>query len=293
MTKVAGSTLRRRGILAASTLAGLAGCAPVDLLNATIPTRGLRITRGVPYASGTLAANPRCRLDVYAPADLTRPAPVVVFFYGGSWQEGRRQDYLFVGAELARRGIVCVVPDYRVYPEVTYPDFVRDGAAAAAFALRRAPSWGGDPGRLFVAGHSAGAYIAAMLALDPGYLAACGSDRDRLAGMIGISGPYDFAPIVRPDIRAVFGAQADSQAVQPIAHVDGRNKPLLLLTGDADETVRPRNTLALAARIRQEGGPVEVRVFPGVDHIGTVGAFAPLLRGQAPVLDDVTSFVGA
>lgn len=269
---------------------GLAACAPVDLLNATIPTAGLRITRGIAYGDGALAANPRLRLDLYQPANARGPLPVVVFFYGGSWQEGRRQDYTFVAAELAARGFVVAVPDYRVYPEVTYPGFVVDGATAVAFALRAAPGWEGDSNRVFVMGHSAGAYIAAMLALEPAFLAAAGSDRRLLAGTIGISGPYDFRPIVRPDIRAVFAGEADSDAAQPISHVDGHNKPMLLLTGLDDTTVMPRNTLALAARIRALGGPVEVLTYPDVGHIGTVAAFAPLLRGRAPVLRDVVGF---
>jgi acetyl esterase/lipase len=280
-------------MLSLVALAGLGACAPVDLLNATIPTRDLRIVRGVPYATGPLAANPSCTLDVYRPKSLSGPAPVVVFFYGGSWQEGRRQDYLFVAAELASRGLVVVVPDYRVYPQVRYPQFLGDGATAVAFSLASAESWGGEKRRVFVAGHSAGAYIAVMLALDPAYLAAAGTDRTRIAGTIGISGPYDFRPIVRPDIRAVFGAAADSDEAQPISHVDGHNQPMLLLTGDADTTVLPRNTLALAARIRAAGGPAQVRVFPGVGHIGTVTAFAPLLRDHTPVLDDVVAFIAA
>lgn len=284
----------RRAVLALGVAAAaLAGCAPIDLLNATIPTSGLRMSRGVPYATGDLAVNPRLRLDVYRPAAPPAvPMPVIVFFYGGSWQEGRRQDYLFVAAELARRGWIAVVPDYRVYPETGYPGFLDDGAAAVAFVLRTTTSWGGDPRLVFVAGHSAGAYIAAMLALDPDYLAAVGVDRSRIAGTIGISGPYDFRPIVRRDVRAVFGAAADRDDAQPISHVDGRNRPMLLLTGEADDIVEPRNTIALAARIRAAGGPVTVRTYPGVGHIGTVAGFAPLLRGEAPVLDDVAGFVG-
>ena len=283
----------RRSLLAGlgTGIAALVGCAPVDLLNATIGTGGLRVRRALAYAPGELAGHSRLRLDVYAPESLPHPAPVVVFFYGGSWQEGRRGDYVFVAAALARRGMVVVVPDYRVFPEVTYPAFLADGAAAVTFASDHAAGWGGDPARTFVVGHSAGAYIAAMLALDPTYLALAGSSRERVAGTVGISGPYDFRPIVRPDIRAVFGAAADGDDAQPISHVDGRNRPLLLLTGEADTTVQPRNTHALAARIRAAGGPVAVRTYPGVGHIGTITAFAPLLRGDAPVPDDVAAFV--
>ncbi len=280
----------RRSVLAAPIAAMVSGCAPLDLVNATISTRGLRIDRDIAYAAGDLAANPRTRLDLYRKTPVISPAPLVVFFYGGSWQAGRREDYLFVATALARHGAVVVVPDYRVYPEVTYPAFIEDGAAATAFATRAASSRGADPSRVFLVGHSAGAYIAAMLALEPAYLARVGGDRARLAGTVGISGPYDFRPIVRPDIRAVFGPAADTDDAQPIGHVDGRNPRMLLLTGEADDTVQPRNTLALAARIRAAGGPVEARTYPGVGHIGTISSFAPLLPGP-PVLEDVTRFI--
>ena len=281
----------------AAGLGLLAGCAPVTLLNDTISRRDLTIVRGIPYGPGTLAANPRRALDVYRPYDRPGPLPVVVFFYGGSWEFGRRQEYLFVAAELARRGVIVMVPDYRVYPEVQFPGFLQDAAQAVAFAYRSAPSWGGDPHRVFVVGHSAGAWLAAMLALDPRWLAADGIDRQSIAGTVGISGPYDFLPIVRPDIQRVFApADADLRVTQPIDFVDGANRPMLLLQGLADHTVEPRNTTALAARIRADGGPVRMRLYPGIGHIGAITAFAPLfnsgwLDNGAPVLDDVAAFV--
>lgn len=274
---------------------GIIGCSPVGALNATISDRNLIITRDIPYSTGRLAADPRRQLDVYRPAAMPTPAdglPVVVFLYGGSWQYGSRSDYLFAAAEMARRGAVVMVPDYRVYPQVRFPAFIDDAAQAVAFARRAAVSWGGDPRRVFVIGHSAGAYMALMLALDPEYLAAAGVARDAIAGTVGISGPYDFLPIHRPDVRAVFASAAsDMASTQPITFADGRNRPLLLLQGSADETVEPRNTQALAARIQAAGGPVAERFYPGVGHIGAIAAMAPLFRGRAPVLDDVMQFV--
>ena len=255
------------------------------------------MVRDIPYGPGPLAADPRRVLDVYPPNDRPGPLPVVVFFYGGSWEFGRRQDYLFVAAALARRGMIVVVPDYRVYPQVHFPGFLQDAAQAVAWTLGSAASWGGDPHRVFVVGHSAGAWLAAMLALDPQWLAADGIDRDRIAGTVGISGPYDFLPIVRPDIQRVFAsADSDLRVTQPIDFVDGRNRPMLLLHGLADTTVEPRNTTALDSRIMAAGGPVQMRLYPGIGHIGAITAFAPLFRtgpldNGAPVLADVTAFV--
>ena len=264
----------------------LPACAPVDLLNATIKTEGLTIAKDIPYGAG-----PRRRFDIYRADASEGTLPVAVFFYGGSWQDGSKDDYLFVAAALARHGILVAVPDYRVYPEVQYPAFLRDAAQAVAFVRKGAPSWGGDPHRVFLVGHSAGAYIAAMLALDPEYLAAAGDSRDALAGMVGISGPYDFLPITGPDIRAVFDGSANSPASQPISYVDGHNPPMLLLQGDADTTVYPRNATALAARIRTAGGHVETKLYPGVGHVGAVLGFAPLFHDKSTVLDDVTQFI--
>ena len=269
----------------------LVACSPLGTLNDTISTRGVTVVRDIPYETGPLAGNPRLRLDVYRPSQISGTLPVVVFVYGGSWEFGSRQDYPFVADELARRGIVVMVPDYRVYPEVRFPDFLDDTAHAVAFAHHSAASWGGDPRRVFVVGHSAGAYNAAMLALAPEYLAAAGDDRDAIAGTVGIAGPYDFLPIKRADIRAVFASVPDLSVTQPIGYADGRNRPLLLLHGDADETVLPRNSAALAARIAAQGGRVALKLYPGVGHLGIVAAFAPLFRDRASTLDDVARFV--
>ena len=257
-----------------------------DILNATIATDGLSVRRRVPYGPTSRQA-----MDVWRPAGDAAGLPVVVFFYGGAWQNGRRQDYPFVAAPLARLGMVVAVADYRVFPQVRYPAFIEDGARAVATVRREAPAWGGDPDRVFVTGHSAGAYIAAMLALDPCWLAAAGEDRARLAGMVGLAGPYDFLPIQDEDIRAVFSAAADLRQTQPVAHVDGRNPPMLLLHGAADTTCYPRNTLALAARVRAAGGVAERRLYPGVGHIGIVIGMAPVFRFLAPVFRDFSGFV--
>lgn len=279
------ATLRALPLLL-SALAG--GCAPVDLLNATIPRGGVAITRDIAYGQG-----PRERLDIYRPKAGGAGRPVAVFFHGGGWRSGRKGDYLFVAAALARRGIVTVVPEYRLYPQARFPDFLRDCAGAVAWTLSHAAEYGGDAHRVSLVGHSAGAYNAAMLALDPALLRDAGASRARLAGMVGLAGPYDFLPITDPDVVPVFAGAGEDPASQPVSHADGRNPPLLLLSGDADRVVRPRNSLALASRVRQAGGAATLRIYRGIGHVGIVTAFAPLFRGRAPVLDDVAAFVAA
>lgn len=263
----------------------LAACAPVDLLNATVSRSGLSVTRGVEYERG-----PRGKLDIYRPAGATRKLPVIVFIYGGSWRSGARDDYLFVAATLARQGLVVVVPDYRVYPATRFPGFIQDSARAVAWTQSHAGMVGGDSNAVFLMGHSAGAYNVAMVALDPSFLRAAGGDRDRLAGWIGLAGPYDFLPIGDPDIIPIF-AGAEPALTQPITFADGRGPPALLLTGSDDTTVLPRNSLTLARKITSAGGVAGSKIYPGIGHIGIILAIAPGFRGKAPVLADVTSFI--
>ncbi|MGI4942742.1 MAG: alpha/beta hydrolase [Janthinobacterium lividum] len=264
----------------------LTACSPAALLNATVPSYGVSVTRDVAYAEG-----PRRRLDIYRPSGSGGKVPLVVFLYGGSWRTGSKEMYGFVALPLAARGAVVIVPDYRLYPEVAFPAFLDDNARAVAWAHAHASELGADPSRVFLVGHSAGAYNAAMLGLDPRLLAAAGYDRRRLAGIVGLAGPYDFLPITGEDIKPVFATVGDGPLSQPVSYVDGRNPPMLLLAGDADTTVNPRNTIALAEKVRAAGGSVEARILPGIGHIGIVIAFAPLFRSRAPVLDDVWAFI--
>jgi len=270
--------------IGALTALFLSGCSPADVLNLVVWRQGLDITQSVAYGAGA-----RHTLDVYRPG-AAKGLPVVVFFYGGSWQSGSRQIYRFVAAALARRGIVAVVPDYRVYPEVRYPGFIEDGASAVRWAKDNAARFGGDPDKLFLMGHSAGAYIAAMLALDSRWLGkvdlAPGRD---IAGLIGMSGPYDFLPLRDRTLKVIFGG--NDPAAQPISHVSAGAPPSLLVTGRRDGIVDPGNTARLAARLRAAGNAVTIRAYSWVGHLVIIGAFAPVLHFVAPVVDDVAAFV--
>jgi len=278
---------RCRALATLCLCALMPGCGPAELLNRTVDRDGLVVQLDLAYGPG-----PRQAMDVWRPAAPAAAAlPVVVFFYGGAWQTGQRGDYPFVAANLARRGHVVVVPDYRLYPQAGFPAFLQDAAAAVAAARRLAPGWGGDPARVVLMGHSAGAHIAAMLALDPRWLAAAGDSRDRIAGVVGIAGPYDFLPITGADIRAVFATAADLRDTQPVRFADGRAAPMLLLHGTDDRTVLPRNSTVLAERITASGGRARAVLYPGIGHIGIVLGFSELFRSRSPVLDDAAGFV--
>ena len=270
----------------------MAGCSPVVILNATVPSSGVERLSDIRYADRA-----RGTLDLYRPAGAAGPAaklPVVVFLFGGSWRTGEKGMYPFVGRPLAARGVLVAVPDYRTFPATGIPGILDDSAQAVAWVLAHAAEYGGDPGRVFVMGHSSGAYDAMMLALDPRWMERAGSDRKRLAGAIGLAGPYDFLPLKDPDVIEVFGADA-TPAFQPITYAGGQQAavapPLLLRAGADDRTVRPGNTPDLAARLRANGGQVDAALYPGIGHIGIITAFAPLFDGRAPVLDEVARFV--
>ncbi len=275
----------------ASSTVLLQGCSPLALLNGWVPSSTYSVKTDVGY--GPLA---RHQLDIYRPSSAQGAAPVVVFFYGGNWDSGARADYLFAGEALAAKGYVAVVPDYRLYSEVRYPDFLVDCAAAVRWVYQHITEFGGDPQRVFLMGHSAGAYNAAMLALNPAYLHAAGVDPRRVRGLIGLAGPYDFLPLTGPVAKAVFGFPDTPISTQPIQFASPAAPPALLLTGARDDAVKPGNSTRLAARLQQHGVQARVIVYPGMGHRMLLGALATPLRGLpgfGPVLDDVAGFVNA
>jgi acetyl esterase/lipase len=216
---------------------------------------------------------------------------VVVFFYGGAWQRGRRADYKFVAEALTSKGFVVVVPDYRLYPEVTFPSFLDDGGAAIAWTQKKIGSYGGDPQHVFVMGHSAGAYNAAMLAFDPHYVEAAGGRHADVIGFIGLAGPYDFLPFTSMTLENVFGSAPDLPATQPATFVETDSPRALVLYGERDTTVLPVHSKRLAQRIRAVGGRVSEVSYPDLGHASIVGVLAKPYRGRAPVLEEVARFI--
>jgi acetyl esterase/lipase len=261
---------------------------PVTVLNAIASVGHYEMRSGIPYAEGD-----RQTLDVYLPSKSDKPAPVVVFFYGGSWDQGDKSIYRFVGAALATRGFIAIIPDYRLYPEVRFPGFLEDGAKAVGWAHSQAAALGGDPGQIFLMGHSAGAHIAAMLTFDPQWLAAVGLDPSRnIKAMIGLAGPYDFLPLHSERLKDIFGPEDRLAATQPINFVTANAPPVFLGAAEEDSFVKPRNTARLADRIVQKGGPQPtVKFYPHVNHLTLIGAFSLPLRWLAPVLYDITEFI--
>ena len=277
-----------RRVLAVLSAVFVASCDRPSLLNHTVYTGDLTITRNVAYEPG-----PRQDLDIYQPKGGGTDRPLVIFFYGGSWRGGSKSYYPFVAASLAHEGAVVMVPDYRVWPEAVYPEFLQDNAAAVAWAIAHAGAYGANSRRVFLVGHSAGAYNAVMLALNPVWLRGVGLSPGDLAGVVGIAGPYNFAPITDPNYTVVFAPGGNGAATQPITYANGHAPPMLLVVGDDDHTVGMRDTVALTSRIEALGGTVADKIYPGIGHLGIIGAFAPILRWRAPVLRDTWDFIAA
>ncbi|MBC7620253.1 MAG: alpha/beta hydrolase [Candidatus Saccharibacteria bacterium] len=267
------------------------GCSATGVLNAV--TTGSSYTLSADVAYG---AHPRRKLHNYTPTAVA-PAtgwPVVVFFYGGSWNSGARTQYRFLGEALAARGVLMLVAEYRLYPEVRYPDFLSDSALAVAYGFDHAARLGGDPTRVFVMGHSAGGYNAAMVALDARWLKATGHTPKELAGWIGLAGPYDFYPIINPDAKPVFFHPNYPENSQPIGFASAGAPRSFLAAAEDDKLVNPqRNTVQLAKKLQAAGVPVTLKLYPHASHTLMIGAFAWPLRWIAPVLEDVSAFITA
>lgn len=265
----------------------LSGCqsALFTGLNLRSGSEGVVVTKNVVFDPATGLA-----MDVYRPTSGDH-LPTVVFFYGGSWKSGKREWYAWVGETLARQGIVVAVPDYRLWPKVRMDGFVGDAAHAVAYVDAHAGEWHGDRTKLFLMGHSAGAHIAALLATDQHWLKDVGMQPDKLAGFIGLAGPYDFLPLTDADYVDMFGHTAAEQArSQPVNFVDGDEPPMLLLHGESDTTVKPSNTVSLAKKMRAHGEPVTVTMYPDMAHIGIL---LKLGSKTSAVRDDVVRFVKA
>jgi acetyl esterase/lipase len=231
---------------------------------------------------------PRQSLDVYVP-DGAWNRPTVVFWYGGIWTKGTKEQYRFVGAALANAGYVAILPDYRLYPSARFPEFVDDGALAVKWAREHASELGGNPRSIFIMGHSAGAHLAALLALDERYLKKVGGNASWIRGWIALSAPYELEMQV-PVLNSIFGAHARSEW-QPIQLVSARAPPALLIHGLDDNMVHPREAVDLDEALRAAGVPVECHLYLGAGHMAPVAALSLPLRPFSGTLADVRQFI--
>lgn len=252
-----------------------------------VPTavdQGVRKDADIAYADGE-----RKKLDVYRPENMTGPAPVVMFVYGGAWQAGARWEYEFVGRAFAAAGYVTVIPDYRLFPEVVYPDFLEDVAQSMKWVEDNIASYGGDKNRFFIAGHSAGAYNSVMVALDHSFAREYGVTMP-IRAVAGISGPYNFYPFEYGQVSDAFGKAPNPEGTQPVNLVTTDAPPMFLASGTADPIVRKENTQALAEKLRAQGVWVTEKYYEGFGHLEPAMALGALWRWRMPVLQDTLDF---
>lgn len=270
------------------SVAAVAGCSSILFagLNGLSAGADLAESRGIVFDR-----NLDLKLDIYRPKDASN-APVVVFYYGGRWEFGKRENYRWFGEALARHGFVAILPDYRKYPQVKFDGFMTDAANALAWSFEHAAEYGGDPDELFVMGHSAGAHLALMLASNAKWMAPHQIKPTQIAGAVGLAGPYNFLPLTEDDMIGMFGSTPEEQArSQPINFVDGDEPPMLLLHGADDTTVWPKNSTTLAQAVNAKGGHAQVIIYPGVTHSGILLSVSPTFRGKATALDDSVRFM--
>ena len=270
----------------------LVACTKVGLGVANLPNTfsDTETTNDIAYGS-----EPWQKLDIYVPPHSSgqyssgQSLPVVVFFYGGSWKDGSKDMYPFVGEAFAKKGYITVIADYSKYPQVKFPTFVEDGAKAVAWTYRHIAEYQGDPERLFIAGHSAGAHIGAMVTADKHYLQAEGLTPSIINAFAGLSGPYDFVPY-EDDYMDMFGPPENYPNMQVTTFIDGKEPPMLLLWGADDTIVGKSNMDKLITKINLEQGAVESKIYQGVGHADMVASLVWFLKSKAPILDNVNDF---
>jgi acetyl esterase/lipase len=264
----------------------LSGCRAAQFMVANAPTGFARIGRHLDLPYGQ---DKRQQLDVYAPRNAAG-LPVVIFWYGGTWVMGSKSDYRFVGTTLAQRGFVAVLPDYRLYPQVTFPLFDEDGVRALAWVQQHVADYGGNPHCIVLMGHSAGAHTAAFLAFNRDFTRKSGADPDGIAGLVGLSGPYALVPDT-DELHATFPAPYTTRDWQPTAFVTAQAPPTLLLHGQADTDVDPAQAVHLRDALSRINVPAQLHLYAGRGHGSTVASFALIARRATSAVSDTAAFV--
>lgn len=265
----------------------LSACADVGLW---LANRGLNLEHVSTTQDLSYGDKPWQKLDIYQPQNV-KNAPALLFLYGGGWTGGSKNDYRFIASRYAKRGMVVVIADYGKYPDVTFPAFVDDAAAATAWLIANARHYSIDTKNIFVMGHSAGAYNGAMMISDPHYLAAHGLKPDAVRGFIGLAGPYSFTP-TEAKYKNIFNRMKDYSPMKVTTYIDGPRPAMLLLHGGADTTVFPKNSRLLSEALRKHGSEVEYKTYAGMGHLGIIGALTAV-RENKKVVKDIDAFIAS
>ena len=250
------------------------------------PSSGVELVKTARYGSDSAQ-----KLRIYRSGSASAPQPVLIFFHGGAWAHGDPDDYGFVARNLAPQGHVVVLGGYRMNEAGRYPAMLEDTAAAIRWVRDNIGEFGGDPDRIVLSGHSAGAYNAVQVALDGQWLERAGVLASAIRGVVGLSGPYDFFPFDTPRSKAAFETVGAGPESQPVNHASAQAPPLLLVHGEADTVVKPRNSRALAKALHEQGAMVETLFLPGKSHNDPLLALASPWRRNPQVFDRVADFL--
>lgn len=261
----------------------VSACSPLQILNVAVNDEDYKSILNQSYGPAA-----RQKLNIFVPNTVQDKTDVIVFYYGGRWQSGQKEHYEFVADALTAKGFVTVLPDYRLYPDVDWPDFIQDGAEAYQWVYKNIANYHGNPKRIFVMGHSSGAYIAAMVSLKESLLE---DNVGRPCGFIGLAGPYDFLPIEDADVQQVFSSASNQRDTQPITYVNKGDPGMLLLHGKDDTTVKPGNSTRLARQAKLFDTKAETILYDGVGHVGILISLSSLFRGYSPAFDDSLGFI--
>ena len=264
-------------------------CTQLGIFVINFPTlfSNQKVVRNLSFGS-----NYGSKLDLYYPKKSDKPSPVIVFFHGGKWMNGKKQDYRFVADAFTKKGYIVIIPDYVKYPITKFPTWQEDGAKAVVWAYNNVKIYNGDKNNLFVMGHSAGAHIGALLATNNEYLLKQKASRSYIKAFVGIAGPYNFIPDDK-DLENMFAPKENYPNMQVSTYIDGKQPPMLLLWGEKDKDVGKSNLDKLENTLKQKGGKYDIKIYPNIDHIDIITALSPLKQNLAPVLKDIDSFLRA
>ncbi len=276
-------TMRRFKFISVGAAAlSVAACAPVSILNGITPASTFEKTKNVSYGDSSSGEV----LDIYRSEKPKADAPVLMFVHGGSWDSGNKDMYKFLAEGFTKSGYDIVLPNYRLYPDAKFPNFLEDNAKAVAHTSKA------FPGRSIVLmGHSAGGYNVLMLGLRDEYLKAAGVDLcASVAGIVGLAAPTGIVPLKSERLIEIFPDRftGDDAALN---NVSAPAPALFLGHGESDTSVYPQNSEALAEKVIARGGKATLKIYPGQSHTDVVKLLSRHFDDDATLKEDVVEFI--
>lgn len=259
----------------------LAACAPVSILNGITPSSTFDRAKNVSFGEGE-----RDKLDIYRAETPKENAPVLMFVHGGSWDSGSKGIYKFLAEGFTQSGYDMVVPNYRIYPDAKFPNFLEDNAKAVAFTAETFPGR-----KIVLIGHSAGAYNVLMLGLRDEYLSGAGVNRcETVAGVVGLAAPTGIVPLESARLIEIFPDRFTA-ADAVLNNVNAPAPAIFLGHGESDTTVYPKNSTALAEKVTARGGSAQVEIYPGQSHTDVVKVLSRHFDNDTTLKADIVEFI--